>query len=147
MTPPRLVPQNPLVPLRCPADSVGTPPNCRCKPGTHGSPGKCVPNVSCPKDRQIPGDGCCPSGTTWNGRICAKPLTLQPLQPLQPLRPLSCPPNSVGTPPNCRCAPGFTGKPPNCVRQLQINPNLILKPFVCPPGTTGTPPNCVTTIK
>ncbi len=98
----------------------------------------------------IPGDICreerqCPPGFVLQGNICV-PVAVKP----PPVA--TCPPGTVGTPPNCArpvCPAGTTGTPPNC-RPVQVGcpdgfvgrpPNCV-RP-VCPPGTIGTPPNCV----
>jgi hypothetical protein len=86
-------------PGTCPADSVGNYPNCRCKRGTTGTPGKCELIVEQRK---------CPADSVGNYPKCR------------------CKRGTIGKPGDCKrivkskkCPKGFRGKPPNCKR---INP-------------------------
>lgn len=108
----------------CPANSVGTYPDCRCKSGYTGTPPNCR-KVEVPQDCKggmvrVAGECRCPEGLKLIDGKCRTPSS----------QPKTCGPNEVGKYPDCRCARGFTGEPPYC------------KPAVCPPGTTGKYPNC-----
>jgi hypothetical protein len=106
---------------RCPADSIGSPPNCRCRPPLVGRPGSCT-RPTCP-------DGM--TGTPPNCRPARCPAGMIGTPPN--CRPARCPRGMVGTPPDCRparCPRGMLGTPPDC------------RPARCPAGQVGTPPNC-----
>ena len=102
------------------------------------------PPQECPKDQQIPGDGCCPNGTTWSNpaRACVAPpppqecpkdrqipgdgccrigttyssRTHECVVPFKPdtVVPLRCPSDSIATPVGCVCKPGTAGPPGSC---------------------------------
>ena len=90
---------------------------------------------SCPVERQMPDQGCCPEGERWNGRACSGGSTAK-----------SCPGGTTGKYPNCTplvrkvCPEGTIGKWPNCEKPRE-------KPRKCPRGTTGKYPNCFPIVK
>lgn len=143
----------------CPANSVGTYPNCRCKSGYTGSPPNCreisVPERCTGGMERIDGACRCPKGTKLANGRCRTPES----------QPKTCGANEVGTYPNCRpmaCPTGTTGKYPNCRRiACPSNQRLIdgacrcrapLKwngkrcvaeaPKACPADSIGKYPNC-----
>jgi len=117
-------------PKVCPADSVGNYPNCRCKRGTTGVPGKCERIVIEPKK--------CPADSVGNfpNCRCKRGTTGTPGKCQRIVEPKKCPADSVGSFPNCRCKRGTTGTPGKCER-------IVIEPKKCPKGFRGTPPNCV----
>ena len=90
---------------------------------------------SCPVERQMPDQGCCPEGERWNGRACSGGSTAK-----------SCPGGTTGKYPNCTplvrkvCPKGTIGKWPNCETPRK-------KPRKCPQGTTGKYPDCAPIVK
>ncbi|WP_119272768.1 DUF11 domain-containing protein [Taklimakanibacter deserti] len=117
-------------PKVCPADSVGNYPNCRCKRGTTGVPGKCERIVIEPKK--------CPADSVGNfpNCRCKRGTTGVPGKCQRIVEPKKCPADSVGNFPNCRCKRGTKGVPGKCER-------IVIEPKKCPKGFRGTPPNCV----
>jgi hypothetical protein len=109
---------------------------------------------SCPVERQMPDQGCCPEGERWNGRACSGESTAK-----------ACPTGTTGKYPNCTpvvrqvCPKGTTGKYPKCTPTVrQVCPQGTIgkwpncekpreKPRKCPQGTTGKYPNCVPIVK
>ena len=81
---------------------------------------ECVkpPSNSCPKDRQIPGDGCCQQGTKFIDGTCVN-IGIVPLNPDVTPPPL-CPADSDAIGTRCRCKQGTFGNPGNC----QTNPTI-----------------------
>jgi hypothetical protein len=109
----------------CPSDHIWTGVACACPPGTVERRGQCVREIVPPPPPPTCGPGqtgvwpnCCRLGTYWDGRRCIG----------------GCPPDSVGTPPDCRCRPPLVGTPGNCIRKPEREP--------CPADSIGTPPNC-----
>jgi hypothetical protein len=128
---------------QCPSDSIGTWPNCRCKPGTEGQPGDCSgpPSTTptCPPDSVVAGTGCrCKQGTHGT--------------------PGKCQPNETGP-----SGPNIQGGGGTLTPNLQLDLPLLLprqgggqqqqqqlqkEPGpppgnTCPPGTIGIPPICL----
>jgi hypothetical protein len=100
---------------------------------------------SCPVERQMPDQGCCPEGERWNGRACSGGGTAKTCPAgttgkypnCQPIVEKVCPKGTIGKWPNCekprKCPKGTTGKYPNCQPIVEK---------VCPKGTTGKYPDC-----
>lgn len=143
----------------CPANSVGTYPDCRCKSGYTGSPPNCreikVPERCTGGMERIDGTCRCPKGTKLMDGRCRIPTS----------QPKACGANEIGTYPNCRpmiCPPGTTGKYPNC-RKIDCRSNqqwidgacrcraplkwngkrcVAETPKACPADSVGKYPNC-----
>ena len=84
----------------CPSDSRGTPPDCKCPPGTSGIPGSCTPEVKgkCPTDSTGKWPDCkCKRGTDGTPGSCA------------PVAVNKCPADSTGKWPNCHLKKGSGG--------------------------------------
>jgi hypothetical protein len=124
---------------QCPADSIGKYPDCRCKPGTNGSPGRCTPIViidppvkQCPADSIGKHPNCrCEPGTKGAPGRCTPIVIIDP-----PVK--QCPADSIGKHPNCRCKSGTKGKPGRCTPIVTIDPPV----KQCPADSIGKQPNC-----
>jgi hypothetical protein len=132
----------PPTPPKCPRDStLGDNGQCLCKDGTHGKPGKCVPDEVvpiCPKDSVLSDGECsCKDGTHGRPGKCV-PDEVVPI----------CPKDSVLNDGECQCKDGTHGRPGRCVPDeiVPICPrDSVLNDgeCMCKPGTHGTPGRCV----
>jgi hypothetical protein len=139
---PKPLPPPKPVPPKCPRDSVvGDNGACVCKDGTHGTPGKCVPDrviPICPKDSVLSGGECqCKDGTHGVPGRCV-PDKVIPI----------CPRDSVLSDGECQCRDGTHGRPGKCVpdQTVPICPKdsvLSDGECQCKDGTHGTPGRCV----
>ena len=118
------------------ASAAVTTPECQ-----QLAPVTAAPGNLCPRDRVMPGGGCCDPGLTWNGRKCAPPRDHKPPTKL-------CPPDSfVDQSGNCVCHPGSHGDPGYC-RPDSTGPVCPPDSFakggvcMCDPGTHGDPGYC-----
>jgi hypothetical protein len=135
----------PPPPPKCPRDSVtGDNGACLCKDGTHGKPGKCVPDQVvpvCKRDSVLIDGACmCKPGTHGRPGQC-KPDQQAPI----------CARDSVVIDGQCECRPGTHGKPGRCVPDEQTPPPppvckrnsvLVDGACACREGTHGVPGRC-----
>jgi len=103
------------------------------------------PAPQCRVNQLMPDGQCCPEGTQWNGRQCAKP---RPTEPTTPKCPADSHLNNAG---KCVCDRGTEGKPGNCKPIVQEEPKAPTCPddshlrngkCVCDRGTEGKPGRC-----
>jgi len=126
---------------KCPTDShLNNAGECVCDEGTHGTPGKCKPDVVepvCPKDSKLRGGECvCLPGTHGDPGQC-RPDVTEPV----------CPKDSRLRGGECVCLPGTHGNPGKCKpdETAPVCPKdsrLRGGECVCLPGTHGTPGKC-----
>jgi len=127
----------PVVVKPCPPDSSKNDAGaCECKDGTHGKPGRCVPDQPvCAPDSTLNSDGACECKDGTHG----KPGRCVPNQPV-------CAPDSrLNSDGACECKDGTHGKPGRCVPDRQVcapDSVSINGQCVCKPGTQGVPGLC-----
>ncbi len=108
---------------KCPAGSLGKPPNCRCPLGMTGRP----PN-------------CCPPGTRFEGGVCKRPPTTTPPD-TTPTKRRECTGGKIGVWPNCRCPAGTTPFGDRCRKSTTPTPTPTT-PKCSGSTPRGTYPNC-----
>lgn len=103
------------------------------------------PAPQCRVNQLMPDGQCCPEGTQWNGKQCAKP---RPTEPTTPKCPADSHLNNAG---KCVCDRGTEGKPGNCQPIVEEEPEAPSCPAdsrlrrgecQCLPGTEGRPGRC-----
>ncbi|MEP7240103.1 MAG: hypothetical protein ABI697_04385 [Devosia sp.] len=126
----------PVVVKPCAKDSTRNSDGaCECRDGTHGTPGRCIPDAPvCARD-SIPVDGVCECRDGTHGR----PGKCVPDQQV-------CTPDSHPVGDSCVCDRGTHGTPGRCVPdQLVCAPDShpAGNSCACNKGTHGTPGRCV----
>jgi hypothetical protein len=111
--------------------------------------GREEPAPQCRVNQLMPDGACCPEGTQWNGKQCAKPRpTNEPTEPTTPKCPTDSHLNNAG---KCVCDRGTEGKPGNCQPIVEEEPEAPSCPAdsrlrrgecQCLPGTEGRPGKC-----
>jgi uncharacterized repeat protein (TIGR01451 family) len=113
--------------------------------------GREEPAPQCRVNQLMPDGACCPEGTQWNGKQCAKPRpTTEPTEPTAPKCPTDSHLNNAG---KCVCDRGTEGKPGNCqpIVEEEAEPEAPSCPAdsrlrrgecQCLPGTEGRPGKC-----
>ena len=137
----KCAPPKPVIPV-CPKDSRAIDGgDCVCKDGTHGKPGKCVPDQVvpvCPRDSQLIDGACsCKDGTHGKPGRCV-PDQVVPV----------CPRDSQLSDGACSCKDGTHGKPGRCVPDQVVpvcprDSQLSDGACSCNDGTHGKPGRCV----
>ncbi|MEO6395667.1 MAG: hypothetical protein ABIO40_07120 [Devosia sp.] len=127
-------------PKACPKDSRSVDGECVCRDGTHGTPGKCKPDVvdlNCPRDSHEAGNKCvCDEGSHGTPGKC-KPDVVD----------LNCPRDSHEAGNKCVCDEGSHGTPGKCkpdVVELSCPRDSHQEgdECVCDEGSHGTPGKC-----